>query len=63
MIDKEAVSTEKHAPEVKAPIYRRTFSREEKLRILEKADACERGIWGHWTEVLYEPVIHITSEI
>jgi transposase-like protein len=46
MTDKETVSTQKPDPEVKAPVYRRTFSREEKLRILEEADACERGEVG-----------------
>ena len=46
MTDKETALIEKPDPEVKPPVLRRNFSREEKLRILEEADACERGEVG-----------------
>jgi hypothetical protein len=39
MTDRETVSTEKLDPEVKPRVLRRNFSREEKLHILEEADA------------------------
>ncbi len=38
--------TERPNPEVKPADMRRHFSAEEKLRILEEADACERGETG-----------------
>jgi len=47
MTKKEVVPTEKPDPEVKPAGQRRHFSQAEKLRILEKADACtERGEIG-----------------
>ena len=40
MTDKEAKRTARPDLEVKPPVQRRTFSKTEKLRILEEADAC-----------------------
>jgi transposase-like protein len=40
MTAKEAPRTARPDPEVKPPVQRRTFSKAEKLRILEEADAC-----------------------
>jgi len=47
MTKKKAVQPEKPDPEVKPPVQRRHFSKAEKLRILDEADACtERGEIG-----------------
>lgn len=40
MTEKETIRTERPDPEVKPTVQRRRFSAREKLRILEKADAC-----------------------
>ena len=40
MTDKEVKRTARPDSEVKPPVQRRTFSKAEKLRILEEADAC-----------------------
>ena len=47
MTQQEATRTERSGPEVKPPVQRRHFSKAEKLRILNEAEACtERGEIG-----------------